>query len=229
MCPTSFSSSPRSPPSRGRLDLVVAVPERFTGTILPEGSFTVLAGDQRLVVTTAAIAPTSLSVLVILDTGSTVPTATFDRQRAAVAELAARRRARHPPRPGHDDVAVPPPRCHRRPFGAADGAGQRRRREAPPARSRPSQQPPHWLGPLPGRGSSCSPTTRPRSRTSSWRPRAAHRRTSFAAEAPQRPPPTACSVCTTSSNRCSSWTASPPSSPVSTGSRSRSPSPRRRP
>ena len=64
------------------------MPERFTGTTLPEGSFTVLAGDQRLVVTTAAIPPTSLSVLVILDTGSTVPTATFDRQRAAVAELA---------------------------------------------------------------------------------------------------------------------------------------------
>ena len=47
-----------------------------------------LAGDQRLVVSTTAIPPTSLSVLVILDTGSTVPTASFDRQRAAVVELA---------------------------------------------------------------------------------------------------------------------------------------------
>ena len=37
------------------LALVVAVPERFTGTTLPEGSFTVLAGDQRLVVSTTAI------------------------------------------------------------------------------------------------------------------------------------------------------------------------------
>ena len=77
-----------SSPDQGRVALVVAVPERFTGTTLPEGSFTVLAGDQRLGVSTTAIPATSLSVLVIIDTGGTVPTATFDRQRAAVVELA---------------------------------------------------------------------------------------------------------------------------------------------
>ena len=77
-----------SSPDQGRVALVVAVPERFTGTTLPEGSFTALAGDQRLVVSTTPIPATSLSVLVILDTGSVVPTASFDRQRAAVVELA---------------------------------------------------------------------------------------------------------------------------------------------
>ena len=78
----------RSSPEQGSLELVVAVPERFTGATLPDGSFTALAGDQRLVVTTTPIPSTSLSVLVIVDTDSTVPAAAFDRQRAAVAELA---------------------------------------------------------------------------------------------------------------------------------------------
>ena len=73
--------------ARPAVTLVVSAPPRYRGTLLGPEAFTVSVGGSPVPVTAAAVAPSTRTVAVVVDTSEGVTPEGLDRQRAAAAEL----------------------------------------------------------------------------------------------------------------------------------------------